>query len=133
MIDPLEKIRDLLVADTTLNTLVSGRIYAGEAEPPNSANYTPSLGGCVTFNATGGQTHYENGFYEPRVQVKCWGADMQEAMTVFRTLFDAVDNQVGYAVMHGRLDSGPINLRDPQSDWPYVLSFWRMKVRNTDL
>ena len=68
----------------------------------------------------------------PRVQFKCYGDSPLEANGVYQALADCLENDKTYEVMSATLESGSIDLREPDTDWPYVLSFWRIVVRNTD-
>ena len=129
MVDALRKMRDMLVANGAVNALAGSNVFAGEAEWPRSSGFAFGDYGVV-FMGTGGTHHYEHAAVIPRLQIKCYGQTPVAANAINRAVFDCLEQDKTYWVMACTLESGPIDLREPETDQPYVLSFWRVVVRN---
>lgn len=133
MIDVFATIRAYLVAQSGVTAQFGSRIYMGEAEPPNSANYKPSDGAALCIVGQGGQPSFDGAAQEPRLMVKVYGATPAVAMTAYRAYVDAMDGAALSAkVMAGYAESYAMQLREPDTDWPYVLEFRRVLIREDD-
>ena len=132
MINHLIPIRTILLDHTALTDLTGQRIWAGESEPPESVKYRPDQGGAIAFMGTGGTGGYNGEIIRPRIQFKCYGGTKLEAGQVYQKLFDAL-HFPNYEIMDADLESGPIEINEPETDWPVVLSFWRIMIRNTEM
>lgn len=121
----------MLAANSAVTDLVGENLFAGEAEWPQSSEFESGDYG-VAFTTSGGTHQYDFAAVMPRIQVKCYGASPLAANDLNRAVFDCLDQDKTYWVMGSNLESGPIGLREPETDQPYVLSFWRFVIRNDD-
>lgn len=128
MIDIPDAIRDYLVSQSALTTLTSTRIWAERSIPP--AGYNPAQGGAIAFRNRGGTIIYGGGMAGPSVQFKCYGATEQTANTVYRALFDVLNNKSGGAIKSAFMEVPGQTLTEPDTTppWPFVLTFYTIFV-----
>lgn len=126
MRDVLETLRTYLVAQTPLTTLTSTRIYAGRTYPPE--NYTPGQH-TITFNARGGTLDYSSTTSAESFTFKCYGSSPNHAMTLYRKLVDVLHDKRGPGIRHAELEVTGYPLQEPETDWHYVLCFFRVFFR----
>jgi len=129
-------IRDALIADSTLQGHVQGRVYAGSEladlqESPSQKIYFP----IITFRILGA-TYYD-GFWGGRVRIWCWGT--QNHMWIVENLLTRVQS----ALHEQRLTQGDTALtiqareehdeipKDPYIDARAVIATWRFKAIST--
>jgi len=125
VIDAEAKIREFLVADVTLETVVSTRIYAGTDVP--AVGYTPSDGAAICFKVRGGSiTTQQRDLLLASVQFKCYGATEIEANECARALFDALDQGRGGTMRWAYAEGLGQLLQDQERDknWWFVLMFY---------
>lgn len=127
MIDVHTAILDFLLRDAALRDLVGERMYAGRNVPP--VGYLPEQGPCVVFKTRGGRPDYEDALLMPSVQFKCYGADEVTAGVVYRMLFDALQSRAGGGILHAESETLGEPLEEPETEWRFVLSFWRVMIR----
>ena len=127
MIDALALIRAHLVADATLLARVGERLYAGRDVPPSG--YTPDDGAAITFLVRGGGPDYDDALLLPSVQFKCYGTSELEANTTYRALVDALHNSRGASVLWAELEVLGGTLREPDTEWVFVLVFFKIMLR----
>lgn len=133
MIDDIGALNTFLRDNATFLTAVGGRLWPGYEEPPAEAQYEPGDGPAVVFMRQGGLSHYENGIVYGRYMFKCYGKSPLIAYSAYRSLYDALFYQSSYAIMQGDLQAGPQHYREPETDWHYVLCYFTVWVRNTEL
>lgn len=126
MVDIEATLRTKLTANASLVSLVGSRIYAGEKLP---AGYKPSIGGAVLFKVNGGSVDY-GPTLRPTIQVQCYGLDESSARAVDRALFDALHELRGGSVLMVEADILGQMVADPETDWRYVLSYYRAQIVN---
>lgn len=128
MIDAATVIRDYLLADSALATLVGSRVYAERVTPP--PGYTPADGGCVVFRARGGQVLAQGSVIAPSVQFKCYAGATENtpaeinANAVYRALYDAIERDGGgNGVKSCTVEVLGQTLSEPDTGWTFVLTF----------
>ena len=121
-------IRAHLLTDTALTALVGTRIYAGTSLP---AGYTPDDGPAVLLGVRGGADTYSGATLMPSVQFRSYGADDATARSVDRALYDALVDVAGLHVRTAQLETIGQLMNDPETDWPYMWSAYRVWVVNS--
>ena len=123
-------IRQFLAADSAINTAFGSRIYAGRIVP--NEGYKPSDGACICFNPRGGPLPYEKGVPRtPSIQFKVYAQTGQEANTAHEIVYGAIHHApAGAAVVWCELEAEPSILREPDTQWPYVLAFYSFTIRS---
>jgi hypothetical protein len=129
VVDASKAILDYLLAQPGLTNVVEGRIYAEVDTPP--PGYTPADGQAICFKTRGGIQDYEGAILMPSVQFKCYGASEFEANEAYRALCDALNDKASYAIKYARLEALGVTLREPDTDWIYVLAFFSILVTNS--
>lgn len=123
MIDVLSTLRTYIAAKSSVAALTGQRIYAGVVYPP--PEYVAGQY-AICFNARGGALGYDRRLLSESFTFKCYGADEQSAMALYRTLVDAIDDTQGGAIRHCELEVTGYPLLEPDTDWPFVLTFFRV-------
>jgi hypothetical protein len=130
MLDVHDIIRDYLLTQSGVTTLVSTRIYAGRDVPPET--YALTDGPCITLRVRGGNEDYEGALLTPSVQFKCYGATDYVANSVYRALDDALHGDgLSATLLHGEREVQGQPLEEPQTEWPYTLAFYQVMIRNS--
>ena len=131
MTDLHEVIRSYLLSATkALTDLVGTRVYAGRDVPPKT--YAMSDGACLVFKVRGGNGDYEDAVYSPSVQFKSYGSSEYEAGRVDAALADALHLATSTDILHAQREGFGTPLEEPDTDWPFVLSYYLIMVRNND-
>lgn len=129
MIDASLILRTYLASQTPLTNLVSSRLWAERIVP--LPDYKPHQGQAICFRSRGGPIDYGSQLLRISFQFKCYGLDEARAMTVYRRLFDALHDASYQEMAHARLEIAGQTLREPDTDWPFVLSFFGCIFRNS--
>ena len=119
----------LSVTGTTLEGLVADRIYAGRTVPP--PGYELSDGPCVVFRVRGGGPDYDDALLIPSVQFKMYGSSEESAFEVYRALYDRLHNGHDDSILHAESEVLGQLLEESDTQWPYVLAFFTVMVRQT--
>lgn len=129
MIDIEATIRKHLAGLASLQAAFGGRIYAGRGLP---AGYKTSDGPAVLFSIRGGGQAYHSQLYMPSVQFRVYAATETAARAADRALYDAINDTQARAIAYMRLEDGtmPTLLNEPDTGWPYMLSYYRFHVQN---
>lgn len=127
MIDPFLVLKQFLES----KNLVGNRIYATRL--PEGFNNTHSA--LVLFTRSG-SCDLRAPLYSPSFQIKCYGGspNMQASKTLYRSLHDVLHGAIHQNVTEGCLMSAHEEvlgqeLIDPDTDWPYVLTFYNCNIR----
>jgi hypothetical protein len=138
MIDPTAVVYACLLATTGVTSAVASDLETGikniwgERTVP-IPNYRPSQGGAIAFRARGGPaTDYHGQTFELSFQFKCYGTTEAQCNTVYRALFDALQDRTYGNMIHSELEIGGQSVREramEPNDWPYVLAFFTMIFR----
>lgn len=132
MPDPVKALMSVLAANADVAALVSTRVFGGEL-PESQATSMPRL--CLVVTHAGGGhfgTSWQN-YTDLRFDVFSYGATRHEAAQLWRAVHRALKglrHTVSASVrLHwARQAGGPIPLRDPDTDDPYVLSTWQVLI-----
>lgn len=120
-----------LKANSEVNTISSGRIFGGEL-PEGEAINQPRA--AIVLRASGGGAMLGRSYIElsdPRVDILCYGSTPYQADAVHRAMDPALKqmrrNVQGNCLLHwANRTTSPMNLRDPDAEWPMVLSVWQV-------
>ena len=123
MIDTLATLRGFLTQQSALTALTGQRIYAGVVYPP--PDYAPGQH-ALCFNIRSGSLTYDRQLLAESFTFKCYGADEPSAMLLYRTLADALDDRRGGRIRHAELETSGYPLREPDTGWPFVLTYFRV-------
>lgn len=123
----------LLTAQLALMSACGNRLYGPPLGIPPGMTAPDK---AVVFEGDGGPGHETLPMAAERFTFYCYGATQAEAQGVFGALFDALHRrgytQVAYApgvtalFRRGDLDMGPADLPDPGTNWPRVVSAFRI-------
>ena len=123
----------LKTAGSGLYALVGTRIYC----PRVPAGFTNTAAALEVMRRTG-TSKREHEMHEVSFQIKCFGGTNSHASAeaVYRALWDRIHGAEGVTVTDGFIiqafeDVSGQSLFDPDSGWPYVLSFWTVTMRPT--
>ena len=132
--DHLHALAEYLKADEGIAELVAGRVYfpelpAHQTDPPLPAIVLSDAGGTGML----GNAYQRYG--DRRVDVRCWARTPNEARAVCLAVTPALKQLRRFVgpesrclVHWARPAGGPLNLRDPDTRWPYTLSVWQILV-----
>ena len=129
MIDSNAAIVEFLKTDAPLTTKVGTNIYVGRLKDGFN------LGPAVVVSTRGGRAELYVPHIRPSVQFKCYGSTQIEAREVYRLIFDALDGIDGVTLVSGRHIANALeevhgqDLIDPDTNWPFVLSFFEVRLR----
>lgn len=127
MIDIEATVRARLVANVALAALTGPRIYASVTLP---AGYQPSLGPAVIFNVNGGSPDYAP-VLRPTLMFRSYGLTEAIARQTDRAVFDALHDYRGGAVMSVRNDVLGQLLAESDTQWRFVLSYYKAMLLNS--
>lgn len=138
MTQPSQPIPDVIKAlvahlkeDVPTNTAASGRIFGAELPRGETANMPRA---SIVLRSAGGPSNRGTLTLEDlRIDMRCYGATAFEANRLYRTAYTAL--RFGQRIVQGDTlvhsatpESGPISLREPELEWPFELSSWRVKL-----
>lgn len=133
--DPLAAIVAYVKADSTVNTLVSGRVYGSEL--PGTEAFNKSMpAATILFIGSGGGSLLGASYLElaePRIDAFCYGSTPYQAALVSRNLTPLLRqmkrNVKAGALLHWAHPSGgPISSREPGTEWPVCWSAYSVLV-----
>lgn len=138
--DHLAALRTFLISDAGVAAATGGagsgsRVFAGQLpEKFVASGLMPT--GAVLITAAGGLGTFGGGyqqFGDRRVDVRSYGASPHSANDLWRVVHPALKNLARELIgdpaclLHwARPAGGPLPLRDPDKDWPFVLSTWQV-------
>lgn len=127
MINPFDPLVAYLETRTVLLDRVDGRIVVSTQLP---IGYHVNTGPLILLRSRGGDVSYDQQIGDPSIQCECYAATDLEAMDVavllHNTLIPARTRFIA------RVDPEVIfqQVRDPQTEWPRVVSFYRIAIRS---
>lgn len=131
MIDIEASVRALLAGNAAVTTLAGDRILAA---PQPFRDYSVEAGPLVLFGVRGGQTDYSKKLLRPSIQFRCYASTEAMARRLDRAVYDSLNRLpeagCGGAVASAAVESFGSLLHEPETEWPYVLSFWRLLMFN---
>lgn len=104
-------------------------LYAGENYPP--APRKPSDGPSICFRPRGGVEVEESDHLFPSMQFKCFGSTPLAAWQAYMSLSQALE-QPGARIRWAGPEVTGQALREPETNWPYVLAFYQILIRNKE-
>lgn len=115
-----------LLGTTSLASAVHNRIYAAQNLP--SGTEPPA----ILFKARSGSIDYSGKMLSPSFQFRCYGSTEKEARSIASLLYNALNDSRGNGIHWGWLEPGtyPVLLSEPESNWPYILIYFRMHFHN---
>ena len=127
--NPLTAVRSHLLNDADLRTLASTRVYAGEL-PKSEADNMPRQSVVVTL-AGGAGPASDVPIMQIVIDVTCYGATGLQATSLYLATRAALRtlrrDLAADSLLHSAVElSGPMELRDPDTDWPLTWSSWRV-------
>lgn len=129
--DLIAALLSFLKGDTDVAALIGRQAFGGEL--PKSAIATmPSA--CVVLAHGGGAGAFGGGgqaYGDRRVDVRAYGATQHEAASVWNAVYAALknlehDDAARCHILWAKEAGGPIPLRDPDREWPYMWSSWQV-------
>lgn len=121
-----------LKANTAVAALVSTRIWFPEI-PEDQEEAMPQK--AILLQPAGGA--YAADYIllgEPKVDVRCYAQKLDDCMLIYLAVHDALKAMqrtasYGKLIMHNcTQDGGPLFLREPELNWPFMLSTWTLKA-----
>jgi len=127
--NPLTALRSYLLSDPGALGLASTRIYAGEL-PKSEADNMPRYAVVATLAGGSGPASDVPIMYVT-VDVSCYGATGLQATTLYLAVREALRtmrrDMLSDSLLHSAVElTGPLELRDPDTHWPFTWSSWRV-------
>lgn len=131
-------MRTFLLGNAALYTLTGLRIYAARNSPIEG--WKPADGACIAFKRRGGGQDESGKMISTSFQFKCYGtggsvdAQVISANGVYRALRDALNYRTSLAVLGAQEEGRGSTFGTPletEGDFPYVLAFFRVQMRET--
>ncbi|MEN6533749.1 MAG: DUF3168 domain-containing protein [Bryobacteraceae bacterium] len=124
MIDSAVTLRALIAAQSSIAALVSTHVYVDRlpAEPTFPA---------ITLQSAGASEEEDAPIQDAEFEVRVWGETHAAARAVLGAMKDALHGRnnltVGsVAVYYVGMESGPVTMADPDTEWLYLATRWRM-------
>lgn len=127
MVDTDAALTTFLLAQASLTAVAGRRIHASLYLPKG---YAPEDGPALLFNARGGGQDYSNLVLSPSYQFRSFGLTQAEARRLDRALYDALNDAQCYPIKIARLETIGQLFEEPDTGWPFVLSFYRINFSN---
>lgn len=131
VVPPLEALRAALLADPLVAAVLEDRVYVGRVPGTPAAGVLPALPGCLLRHAGGPGGAVHAALVAVRVDCHAYGPTPYSANLAHYLLHDAfrrIERQAaGGTLIHSVLpEGGPIDLVDPSTEWPEVVSSWAL-------
>jgi hypothetical protein len=127
MINALTALRNYLITRDGIDALAGDRIYASPYLPKN---YVPDLGPALLFNIRGGGQDYSSQVLSPSFQFRSYAIDHAQAIELDQALYDNLNDAFCIDIKMARMETVGQMLNEPQTGWPYILSFYRVHFNN---
>lgn len=133
--DPIGALVAYLKADGDTAALVGARVFAAELPDDDPAiNLKAGPVKAVVVRYAGGPQQIGQGYArygDFRADVLCYGETPHEAAKAHVAAHVALKQlrrtgQAGTVLHWCRPAGGPLSLRDPDTEWPYVMSAWQV-------
>lgn len=133
MIDIPLIIRTDLLADTAISNLVDTRLWSERTTP--AKGYSPNDGHALCVAVRGGTTPYYRFDNNVSLQVKCYGVNEVAAQTLYRAVYDRLHFTTSAdarpPILNAECEVLGQTLEEPDTDWPFVIGFFSLMIRNT--
>lgn len=120
-------LTQFLLSQPSLTTVAGRRIHASMSWPKG---YAPEQGPLLLFNVRGGGQDYTSLVLQPSYQFRSFGLTEAEARRLDRALYDALNDAQCFPIKMARLESIGQLFEEPDTRWPFVLSFYRIAFSN---
>jgi len=126
MFDPDRLLREYLAAKTS--GTFGSRVYAGIDLPDG---YDVKDGAAVLFSLRGGVQAYHNQLWRCSITMRVYANREADARSAAAEVIEQVNDQREGKLIFMRLEEGtlPVLLREPKTNWPYVLMYVGMFIR----
>jgi hypothetical protein len=84
----------------------------------------------LLFATRGGGQEYSSRVLDPSYQFRAYASTEAAARQVDRVLFDVLNDAKAAGILSARLESFPVLLMEPETGWPFALSFYRLMMTN---
>lgn len=130
MPDPVKALMLLLLADADVAALVGSRVFGGELPEAEAVSMPRS---CLVVREAGGGllgTGWQQ-YTDVRFDVFAYGATPRDASILWRAVHRRMKTfaraRYGSTLLHwAKPDAGPLPLRDPDTEAPYVFTSWQV-------
>ena len=134
MIDPNQAVINWLLENASITDLVGQNVVA----PLLPKGFSAMEGNkCIVVRTRGGNTHPEiPEMIRPSMEVECWAYDPDVAKQIYAAVHDimcdATEVDLGGAgvVVTSQEEVFGQDIWDPETQWPYVFSVYRIQFRN---
>ena len=130
--NPIIAIIDFLQADTTVGSVMATRVFGAEL-PPGEVSSMPRE--CAVIKASGGPGSDMNYMKtnRNRYELRAYGRTPLLAWDAHLAVHDALKQMVPNVINSTKLNNaiqvqGPMQLRDPDTNWPFVLSSYSISA-----
>lgn len=127
MVDTDAALTTFLLARPGLTAVANRRIYASLYLPKG---YKPDDGPALLYSARGGGQDYSSLVLSPSYQFRSFGPTQAEARRLDRALYDELNDAQCYPIKIARLETIGQLFEEPDTGWPFVLSFYRINFSN---
>ncbi len=127
--NPLAGVVAFLVGTPEVYNATGGRVFGSEL-PKNQAGAMPQAA-VVVRAAGGGGPASDVPYLALTVDATCYGATPYAALELYlvvkAALRDLRRDTMASALLHSAVEvAGPLDLRDPDTHWPFCWSSWRV-------
>jgi hypothetical protein len=116
-----------LLAQPGLTAVAGQRIHASLYLPKG---YKPDDGPAMIFNPRGGGQDYSSLVLSPSYQFRSFGLTQAEARRLDLALYDALNDAQCFPIKMARMESIGQLFQEPDTGWPFVLTFYRIDFSN---
>lgn len=132
-VDETLRVLEFLQAQTAITSLTSTRIWADRLNPP--PGYKPADGVAICFKVRGGVDLDPSVIMDPSFQFKIYGhadnvSDEVTCRAAARVLHDNFQERANEHILTVRRETLPVTLQEPETNWTYVLVFYKVMVRS---
>lgn len=122
-------IREYLAGLTNVSAVLGARVYSGSYLPPG---YSPASGPALLFSPRGGGQDFSSHVLSPSIQMRVYAETEAAARAAARAIYDCANDTKSRKIIYARMEDGtfPQLLREPGSDWPYILMFFKFHIQN---
>lgn len=131
--DYVAAVIDLLASDADVRAMVGRHFYGGELPPSISVSMPQSALVVKRAGSPGGYGNAWQNYGDIRIDIFAYGVTPALADRLYRRLNPVLQKLVRRVhrrcLLHwAREGGGPIPVRDPDGDWPTVVSSWQLLV-----
>lgn len=131
--DETQAVLTFLQAQSAITTLTGSRIWGDRSKPP--AGYKPSDGVGICLKVRGGVDLDPSVIMDPSFQFKIYGhvdgaPDEVTCRNAARVLHDYFQERADGNILTVRRETLPVTLQEPETNWTYVLVFYKVMVRS---